>query len=77
MARTGIISVTGHTASATPAATGAAARLHPDELVIRWGNLPRDIHVTLYIPQVDVDEVLRYAAFVLAPVLAAGRQLFF
>ena len=44
------------------AGTGATGRLHPDELVIRWGNLPRDSHVTLYIPQVDVDEVLRYAA---------------
>lgn len=43
-------------------ATGTTARLHPDELVIHWGNLPRDSHVTLYIPQVDVDEVLRYAA---------------
>jgi len=43
----------------TPA---AAARLHPDELVIDFGNLPRDSHVVFYMPQVDVDEVLRFAA---------------
>lgn len=40
----------------------AAGRLHPDELVIDWGNLPRDSYVTFYMPQVDVDEVLRFAA---------------
>ncbi len=43
-------------------ATGAAARLHPDELCIDWGNLPRDSHVTFYLPQVDTDPVLRYAS---------------
>jgi hypothetical protein len=40
----------------------AEARTHPDELVIDWGNLPRDSHVVFYMPQVDVDEVLRFAA---------------
>lgn len=43
-------------------AAGVAARLHPDELVIDFGNLPRDSVVVLYMPQVDVDEVLRFAA---------------
>lgn len=44
-------------------AVGApTARLHPDELVIDWGNLPRDSLVTLYMPQVAVDDVLRFAA---------------
>nr|AHZ89325.1 hypothetical protein [uncultured bacterium 'pool 3 contig00022'] len=33
----------------------------PDELMIRWNNLPRDSEMTLYMPDVDVDEVLRYA----------------
>lgn len=42
-----------------PATT--AARLHPDELCIDWGNLPRDSHVTFYLPQVDTDDILRYA----------------
>jgi hypothetical protein len=44
------------------APAGTAARLNPDELVIDWGGLPRDSHVTLFMPQVDIDEVLRYAA---------------
>jgi Galactose oxidase-like, Early set domain len=37
-------------------------RLHADELVIDWRNLPRDSHVTLYFPQIDPTEVLRLAA---------------
>lgn len=41
---------------------GTAARLHPDELVIHWGNLPRESLVTLFAPQIDVDEVLRFAS---------------
>lgn len=49
-------------ATAVAQATGAAERLHPDELVIDWGNLPRDSHVTFYMPQIDVDEVHRFAA---------------
>jgi hypothetical protein len=42
--------------------TAGHAFLPPDELVIDWGNLPRDSHVVFYMPQVDVDEVLRYAS---------------
>lgn len=42
-----------------PAAT--AGRLLPDELLIEWGQLPSDAYATLYLPQVDVDEVLRFA----------------
>ncbi len=45
-----------------PAAITAVGRQHPDELCFAWGNLPRDSHVTLYLPQVNVDEVLRFAA---------------
>lgn len=33
----------------------------PDELMIRWANLPRSSRATLYMPDVDVDEILRYA----------------
>jgi hypothetical protein len=36
-------------------------RVHPDELCIQWGNLPRESQVTLYIPQMNADEVLAYA----------------
>lgn len=39
-----------------------AARLHPDELVIDWGNLPRDSLVTFYMPQVDAQAIVRAGA---------------
>ena len=37
----------------------AAGRLHPDELVIDWGELPRDSLVTFYMPQVDARAIVR------------------
>lgn len=43
-------------------ATSTGARLHPDELAIHWGDLPRDSQATLFVPQVEVDDVLRFAA---------------
>lgn len=49
-----------HSIEASHAAT--VIRLHPDELCIEWGNLPKDAHVTLFLPQVDVQEILNYAA---------------
>ena len=42
-------------------------RLHPDELVIDWGDLPRDSLVTFYMPQLDAHEVVRAAAARQAP----------
>jgi len=33
----------------------------PDELMIRWGNLPRTTRVSLYMPDVDANEVLKIA----------------
>lgn len=33
----------------------------PDELMIRWDSLPRSSRATLYMPDVDVDQILRYA----------------
>ncbi len=33
----------------------------PDELMIRWGNLPRSTRLTLYMPDVDANEILRMA----------------
>ena len=33
-----------------------------DELMIRWGNLPPDAVMTLYLPRVDVDDLLKRAA---------------
>jgi hypothetical protein len=49
------------------ASTAAMARLHPDELVIDWGTLPRDSLVTFYMPQVDADEIIRFSAQRQAP----------
>jgi YHS domain-containing protein len=40
----------------------AAARLHPDELAIDWGNLPRDALVTFYLPQLDAEAIVRASA---------------
>ncbi len=50
------------TPQGAPTLTAASGRTHPDELCILWGNLPRDSHVTFYLPQIDVDQVLRYAS---------------
>lgn len=44
------------------AAAGKPDRTHPDELCIDWGNLPRDSHVTLYMPQLDVDAIVRWSS---------------
>ena len=33
----------------------------PDELMIRWGNLPRSTRLTLYLPDLDANEVLKIA----------------
>jgi hypothetical protein len=54
----------------TPRAVGATLAaavpsegpLPPDELMILWGELPRATRMTLYMPDVDVDELLRLAA---------------
>jgi hypothetical protein len=34
----------------------------PDQLFIRWNNLPRDSVVTVYLPGADVTQLLDYAA---------------
>lgn len=39
-----------------------AGRKRPDELVIDWGNLPRDSQVIFYMPRVDVDQVIAFAS---------------
>jgi len=52
-------------AEGSNAALVAQQQIHlpagPDELMIRWNNLPMDSEMTLYMPDVDVDEVLSYA----------------
>lgn len=48
-------------------AVGSTARLHPDELVIDWGELPRDSLVTFYVPQLDAAQIVRAAAIRQSP----------
>lgn len=45
----------------------SSARLHPDELVIDWGNLPKNSLVTLYMPQVNAEEIVRASSFRQSP----------
>jgi hypothetical protein len=35
--------------------------LGPDELMIRWNNIPRDSVATFYLPEIDADEILGLA----------------
>lgn len=51
----------GAVGAALAAAAPAAGPLPPDELMILWGGLPRSTRMTLYMPDVDADEVLRLA----------------
>jgi murein tripeptide amidase MpaA len=44
------------------AAAGAEEHSHHDELVIRWGEVPRDAQASLYFPDWSADEVLALAA---------------
>lgn len=39
----------------------ASQRYGPDELIINWGNLPRDSEVTLYFSNVDTSEISQLA----------------
>jgi hypothetical protein len=34
----------------------------PDELIIRWGNVPRTTEATLYMPEIEADEILALSA---------------
>jgi hypothetical protein len=50
-----------------PAGAAAAAivdtRHHgPDELIIRWNNVPRTAEATFYMPEIQVDEILKLSA---------------
>jgi L-Lysine epsilon oxidase N-terminal/L-lysine epsilon oxidase C-terminal domain len=48
------VEVTALAAAGTPAP--------PDELMIRWYGMPRDTDVQLYMPSIDADELLKFAA---------------
>jgi hypothetical protein len=44
---------------------GEVSQIHyrgPDELIIRWNNVPRDSTATIYLPEIEVDEILALSA---------------
>jgi hypothetical protein len=45
-----------------PAAAASRRYPGPDELIIRWDNVPRRAEATLYLPEIDADEILALAA---------------
>lgn len=47
---------------------GTSARIHPDELVIDWGDLPRNSLVMFYMPQLDAEEIVRAASMRQSPI---------
>jgi len=56
--------------AAQPAAVfthGFAKRGAPDELMIRWRNVPRDSIATIYLPQTDMDDLLSVASLRMGP----------
>jgi hypothetical protein len=57
-----------HDDPASPlAATRDVEDYGPDELLIQWNDLPRETRATLYMPDVDIDEVMRMASARLGP----------
>lgn len=63
-------------AAAPPQAVAAVKRprRQPDELMIRWNNLPRDSRVSLYVPDVDARQVVAAAATRNGPPMLAARE---
>ena len=44
-------------------------RFGPDELIVRWNNVPRNSTATFYFPEVEADEILRLSALRQHPVV--------
>jgi hypothetical protein len=62
-----VVSVDNTNAGAAPQARDAKAVSKrqfrgPDELIIRWNNVPRHSEATIYLPEVDVNEILALSA---------------
>jgi hypothetical protein len=52
-----------HAAEAQPAVAVVGARYRgPDELIIRWNNVPRNSEARIYMPEVEADEILALSA---------------
>ena len=46
-----------------PAVAGVTTRFRgPDELIIRWNNVPRNSEATIYMPEIGADEILALSA---------------
>lgn len=56
-----------HTGPLTHVEHGAFRRRLPDELLVRWWNLPATSEVTLHLGGTDIDEVIRLAGLRLSP----------
>lgn len=61
-------------AVAMVAPAGKRPRIEADELMIRWHNLPRDTRVTLYMPDVDVGQMVRAAAVRNGPPMLSAQD---
>jgi hypothetical protein len=44
------------------ATVGKRFQLGPDELIIRWNNVPRNSEAAIYMPEIDADEILALSA---------------
>jgi hypothetical protein len=49
-------------AAAVKAAAVVTHRIGPDELIVRWNNVPRDSTATFYFPEVAADKILTLSA---------------
>jgi hypothetical protein len=56
------VAVTRRGRTRAAAAAVITQRRGPDELVVRWNNLPRSSTATFYLPEVEVDDVLALSA---------------
>jgi len=56
------------------AAATKRPRIENDELMIRWHNLPRDSRVSIYVPDVNVKQVIAAAAFRNGPPVLVARE---
>jgi hypothetical protein len=52
----------GHSVATVNAAAVVTHRIGPDELIVRWNNVPRDSTATFYFPEVGADEILALSA---------------
>lgn len=60
--------------SATAVMSSAAVvstLVHPDELIMRWHNVPRTAEATIYMPEIETDEILALSALRQHPLVLA------